>query len=64
MNAAEIIAEIRSLPHEEKGKVVQFVREMTEEEAEIATAIEEGIADIEAGRVYSSVEVREQLKSW
>ncbi|MCH6259449.1 hypothetical protein MLD52_23035 [Puniceicoccaceae bacterium K14] len=64
MNAAEIIEEIRGLPHEEKGKVVQFVRELSEEETEIAAAIEESLADIDAGRVYSSAEVREQLKSW
>lgn len=64
MNAAEIIAEIRALPLEEKGKVVQFVRKLTEEEAEIAAAVEQGIADIEAGRYHSQEEAEKLLASW
>jgi len=63
MSAAEVIEQIKSLPPEEKGKVVQFVREMGEE-AEIAAAIEEGIADIEAGRFHTQEEAEKLLASW
>lgn len=64
MNAAEIIAGIRSLPLEEKGKVVQFVHKMTEEEADIAAAVEEGLADIAAGRSHTQEEAEKLLASW
>tara|TARA_B110000037_G_C16966299_1_gene443123 strand:- start:483 stop:728 length:246 start_codon:yes stop_codon:yes gene_type:complete len=64
MNASEIIAEIRSLPREEKGKIVEFVRHMSDEEREIAEALEKGFEDIKAGRVHTQEEVRKQLESW
>ncbi len=64
MNAAEIIAEIRSLPRPEKGKVLRFVSELTAEELEIARAVEEGGADIEAGRFKTQEEAEALLESW
>ncbi|NEQ69074.1 MAG: hypothetical protein F6K21_26945 [Symploca sp. SIO2D2] len=64
MNAAEIIEEISRLPHEEKGKVVQFVREFTDEELEIAQAVKEGGTDIEAGRFKTQEEAEELFESW
>jgi hypothetical protein len=44
MNAAQIIEEIRRLPEEEKGKVVDFLRHQPN--AETIAAMEEPIDDL------------------
>jgi hypothetical protein len=58
MNAAEIIDEIERLPAGEKGKVVEFVRQLPN--AETVEAIEESTDDL--SRYKTMKEVRSAIK--
>jgi predicted transcriptional regulator len=43
-------------------ELLQLYRERQQEQDDSLAAIEEGIADLEAGRVYSSADVHEEIR--
>jgi len=61
MNAAQIIEEIRCLPEEERGKVVEFVRHLPNPEtiAAIHEPLEEGRSFKSAEELFAAIDEEE-----
>lgn len=72
MTAHEVIDQIKSLPPDEKNKVVEFVqreieeRLLSEETPAMLTAIDEGVRSLDekGGREYTRPQLEQKVRQW
>ena len=72
MTAYEVIDQIKSLPPEEKTKVVEFMeheieeRLLTEETPAMLAAIDVGVRSLDekGGRDYTRVQLEQKVRQW